>query len=534
MYKIMFVDDDPLILRRLHQILDWGTLDFEILPDAYDGISALALLKSAVPDIIICDINMPNMDGLELTAILKEHYPDVHCILLTVNDSFGCAQQALNIGVSHYLLKPIEPEPLKELILKILSQLDSSRKKENYISALYSKALLSERMIRDKFLNWLVSGRQNLDERQLKEKFEFYQIPLRGEEFQIIAVHIDSMDFPVSLGKHMDDLMQTAIKSIEDTLSDYSNCVVFTDSFYQCNILMGYEQDSGRPGPGIELVCRLLRDNLLFDLNLSAAVFYSCRYKGLSNIYRCYYETKFLSRYNLSVLNKGILSFEEYMKNAFDMEMDLDSIRSATFRLLRLDDGNGLAAHVRATLELPFARHSFDTFNMLRIDFVMTGLMFLRENKLALQDIFDRHYTPLSDVMELNEPEGCAAFLEQYFHRILEHIRGSKVSSSRRITEKCMELIEQNLSSPELSVKWLSSQLYMNENYLSRMFRREMNLPLVKYMMQKKMEAAKKYLDEGYTNLQEVARLTGFADPLYFSKCFKKEYGVAPSKYIGV
>ena len=73
MYKIMFVDDDPLIVRRLHQILDWRTLDFEILPDAYDGISALSQLKSAVPDIIICDINMPNMDGLELAAILKEH-----------------------------------------------------------------------------------------------------------------------------------------------------------------------------------------------------------------------------------------------------------------------------------------------------------------------------------------------------------------------------------------------------------------------------------------------------------------------------
>ena len=216
------------------------------------------------------------------------------------------------------------------------------------------------------------------------------------------------------------------------------------------------------------------------------------------------------------------------------MEMDLDSIRSATFRLLRSDDETGLDAHVHSTLKLPFARHSFDTFNMLRIDFVMTGLMFLRENKLALQDIFDRHYAPLSDVMELNEPDGCSAFLGSYFRRILEHIRGSKVSPSRRITEKCMELIEQNLSSPELSVKWLSSQLYMNENYLSRMFRREMNLPLVKYMMQKRMEAAKKYLDEGYANLQEVSRLTGFSDPLYFSKCFKKEYGVAPSKYIGV
>lgn len=533
MYKIMFVDDDPLILRRLHQILDWRALDFEILPDARDGISAISQLKSAVPDIIICDINMPNMDGLDLAAILKEHYPDVRCILLTVNDSFGCAQQALNIGVSHYLLKPIEPEPLKGLILKILSQLDSSREKENYISSLYSKALLNERMIRDKFLNWLVSGRQTLDERQLKEKLEFYQIPIHGEEFQIIAVHMDSLDFPVSMEKNMDGLLQTVIKSIEDTLSDYPNSVVFTDSFYQCNILMGYETNSGRPGPGVELVCRLLRDNLLFDLNLSAAIFYSCRYKGLSNIYRCYYETKFLSRYNPSVLDKGILSFEEYMRNAFDLETDLDSIRSATFRLLRSSDGSGLDAHVRATLEPPFARNSFDTFNMLRIDFVMTGLMFLRENKLALQDVFDRHYTPLSDVMELNGPDSCAAFLGDYFQGILEHIRGSKVSASRRITEQCMELVEQNLSSPGLSVKWLSSQLYINENYLSRMFRREMDLPLVKYMMQRKMEAAKKYLDDGYTSLQEVARLTGFSDPLYFSKCFKKEYGVAPSRYIG-
>ena len=115
-------------------------------------------------------------------------------------------------------------------------------------------------MIRDKFLNWLVSGRQTLDEQQLKEKFEFYQIPLCGEEFQIIAVHIESLDFPVSMEKNMDDLLQTAIKSIEDTLSDYPNCVVFTDSFYQCNILMGYEKNSGSPGPGTPLICRLLRE----------------------------------------------------------------------------------------------------------------------------------------------------------------------------------------------------------------------------------------------------------------------------------
>lgn len=157
--------------------------------------------------------------------------------------------------------------------------------------------------------------------------------------------------------------------------------------------------------------------------------------------------------------------------------------------------------------------------------------MFLQENKIALQDIFERHYAPLADIMEKNEPEECIAFLEHYFQKIIEYTQKSKVSSGRRVSEKCMELIGQNLASQELSVKWLSSQIYMNENYLSRLFRKEMNIPLVKYIMQKRMEAAKGYLNQGYTNLQQVSRMVGFADPLYFSKCFKKQYGIAPSQY---
>ena len=531
MYKIMFVDDDALIIRRLHQVLDWKSLGFDILPDASDGVMALRLIPAGLPDVIICDINMPNMDGLELAGKIKESYPQIQCILLTVNDSFGCAQQALNIGVDHYLLKPIEPIKLEKLIQKILVQLNSSRKQENYISSLHDKAVLNERMIRDKFLNWLVSGRQTLDDKQIKEKFGFYQIPLDAGEFQMISIHVNTPGFHDTDGKILEDLMQTATKSIEDTLSDYPNCVVFTDSFYQFNVLLGIRSDSPALGPSIGYLCRLLKDGLLFNLNLPVTVFYSRRYKGASNIYRCYYDTKFLSQYTSSIMDKGILSFDEYMQNAFDSEMDIDAVRTYTFRQLRSGDVKKLSAHLHTTLTLPFSRGAFDTFSMLRIDFVMTGLMFLQENKIALQDIFGRHYAPLADVMELNEPKECVIFLEHYYGEIIRYIQDSKVSSGRRISEKCIELIEQNIASQELSVKWLSSQIYINENYLSRLFRKEMNLPLVKYIMQKRMETARDYLNQGYTNLQQVSRMVGFTDPLYFSKCFKKHYGVAPSQY---
>ena len=108
MYRIMFIDDDSLILRRLHQILKWEELGFEILPDALNGAAALERIQEMPPDVIVCDINMPEMDGLTLAEKVKELYPGIQYILLTVNDSFGCAQQALNVGVDHYLLKPIE------------------------------------------------------------------------------------------------------------------------------------------------------------------------------------------------------------------------------------------------------------------------------------------------------------------------------------------------------------------------------------------------------------------------------------------
>lgn len=528
----MFVDDDSLVVRRLHQVLDWKNFGFEVLPSASSGSMALKLIKSSIPDVIICDINMPNINGLELIEIIKENYPLVQCILLTVNDSFGCVQQALNIGVNHYLLKPIDPVKLEKIIIKILNILNSSREHEVYVSSLYNKALLSERMIRDKFLNWLVSGRQMLNEKQILEKLVFYQIPLNAEEFQMISVHINNLEFCYKAENISEDFMQTVTKSIEDTLNDVPNCVVFTDSFYQFNILLGCSSKNTPLAPNVNYLCEHLRDSLLLNLNLQVTIFFSRRYKGVDNIYRCYYDTSFLSQSASYIIDDGVLSFDKYLKHSFDFKPDLDSIRADTFRMLRIGDKVQLLNHLQNTLKTPFTRGAFDMFRMLRIDFVLTGLMYLQENKLSLQDVFECHFSPLTDIVVLTTPDECIVFLSNYFERIINFIQVNKVSSARHIAEKCIKLIEQNISSQELSVKWLSEQIYINDNYLSRIFHKEIGMPLIKFIIQKRMQLAKNYLDRGYTNLGQISSLVGFTDPLYFSKCFKKQYGISPSLYI--
>ena len=221
----------------------------------------------------------------------------------------------------------------------------------------------------------------------------------------------------------------------------------------------------------------------------------------------------------------------KYTQSALEDSVDFDKLRSDTLKQLRKGDFETLKQHFYSALEHTVKIGSLESFNMLRIDFIMTGIMFLQENRIALPDVFHRHFSPLAEITERDNIDECLRFLEVYFGEILSYVKRHKISSGNRILEKCKELIFENISLQGMSVKWLSTQLYINENYLSRLFKTENGISLNRYIMKQRMDKAKQYLDEGSSNLQQISQMVGFADPFYFSKCFKKEYGIAPSKY---
>lgn len=539
MYKIMFVDDEPLILRRLHQLLNWEELNFFILPDASNGEEALKQMSAELPDIVVCDINMPDMDGLTLARHAKELYSSVHFVILTVNDSFGCAQQALNIGVDHYLLKPIDPSALHTILIQICETLDSSREEKLYLDSLKTKAQLSEQMIREKFINWLVNGRQPLSEEALQERFLFYQIPVHGQKFQILSVHINSLEEKIRDNLKAEELLEPAISIIEDTLSSFSNWVVFSDAFYNLNILLGFSDNqiyrnssSSSSLPSTDMIGKMLRENLLFHLNLPVTIFYSRCCTGARNLYLCYYETKFLFQYTPDIMQKGVLSFDEYVESTLNPSFNFDDLRTTILRELRVGNIKILTREIDSTLRKAIHTNSLESFNMLRIDFVMTGIMFLQENKISIQDVFQKHFSPLAEITQRNDADSCIVFLQEYFSQILKYIESNKISSRARTSERCMEFVHENLSNPALSVKWLASQLYINENYLSRLFKSETGHSLNRYILKERLITAKHYMDNEKVNLQQIASAVGFTDAFYFSKCFKKEFGVSPSSYL--
>lgn len=532
MYKILFVDDDPLIIKKLYQILDWEALGFVPIGSASDGESAMQLVRTEMPDVIISDINMPNMDGLAFASEVKALSANLQFILLTVNDSFGCAQQALNIGVCHYLLKPIEKSKLEALIKKVHTDLEQSHQQTLYVTKLQEKATLSERAIKEKFLNWVASGRQVLNEKQLQERFQFYNIHVTGKVFQILSIHINQLDQFLNSETDCNALLNTVNDCLENTLCDYRNYTVFSDSFYNMNILLGFEDMMSPDIQRTPAICQNLRNDLLFTLNLPVTISYSRIHQGYQNIYRCYFETKYLSRYNREAFNKGIFSYDSLLETAQFQHIDFDSMRLEILKHLRAGDLDKLTQFVRRSfLANAEKNNDYTYFHILRIDFIMTGILFIQENKLNMREIFNHHFEPLSEVIEKNDVSECMDFICNFYQTLLGYVSRNAISSGHSLTEKCMELVTENLGNPALSVKWLASQLYIHENYLSKQFHKEARTTLAKYISNQRLDAAKEYLDSGYTNQQAVAEMCGFHDPLYFSKCFKKRFGVAPSKY---
>lgn len=127
MYSVAIIDDEPLIVEGLSKTMAWNKWDCQVIGTACDGMEGMSLVREKKPDIVITDINMPKMDGLKMIAGLKSEFPDMQLIILTGYREFEYARQAIELGVSRFLLKPSKMNELEEAVETVTGRLDRMR-----------------------------------------------------------------------------------------------------------------------------------------------------------------------------------------------------------------------------------------------------------------------------------------------------------------------------------------------------------------------------------------------------------------------
>lgn len=138
MYKLMLADDERIIREGISSIVDWSDMDISLTGVAKNGIEAYEVISKDPPDIVLTDIKMPGMDGLELAKKVRDEYPETAVVVLSGYEEFELARKAMEYGVKHYLLKPCDKDDIIEVMKKILPEIEHRKRKENFVKQIQS------------------------------------------------------------------------------------------------------------------------------------------------------------------------------------------------------------------------------------------------------------------------------------------------------------------------------------------------------------------------------------------------------------
>ena len=236
-YKVVLVDDEVEVIDAIEQRIHWDILGFEVVGSATNGVKALELVEKQQPDVVITDIKMPYMDGLELARRLNKEYQNIHIIIFTGFDEFEYAKEAVHLEVEEYMLKPINALELTECMKRLKKALDKEREERLNVTKLENYLKDSLPVLQTNLFVSLIEGRVN---EEYCEKFlNAYQIDIKGPYYCCVIFHTSEHHVPDGMNPLL--LAMSVEHEIKDRLAPEWKNHMFT---YLGNALMIIELET--------------------------------------------------------------------------------------------------------------------------------------------------------------------------------------------------------------------------------------------------------------------------------------------------
>ena len=532
MYKVIIVDNEESIRERLLTLLERMKDDFEVIGSFQNGYDALVSGVTLQPDLIITDIKMPYIDGIELIKRAKLELPLLQSIIISGYDSFDYAKQAISLGVISYITKPINFEDLSEAMIKAKNELDKKLNVDKNIQNLQRKVDSALKLLQESDLNKLVSMKkipQNFNEKLIGDKIDlnYRYIVLGCFDFD---EENDSITF------EQDELVNFYLESfIKDEFEGLNiNFLTFNNSS-ETNILI-LTNDSFDKEKVQECLARVVS-----KINKTCGTSISC---GLSDIIdTSKYKDKYLSisfrmlhrhakrtlEYRTIMGGSLILFFEDIDQAKTQTgKVDENEYKSIGFEILygHLNEAKKIVSSIinRVTLENFKDTYYFVLNNIL--DAILNSCV----NLSALYNEYLTHIEIIHRVFDSKTNEATLQILDELINKIDDinkRFRMSKIESS---FNQIKLFIENNYKNPLLSLEDVAKELGYSVSYISAILKKN-NTSFTKYLTDIRMNASLPLLAKSNEKLITIANEVGYEDPYYFSHCFKKYFGTSPLEY---
>lgn len=525
MYRVLIVDDEPIVKIALKSIINWEEYGYTIVATASDGLEALDFAKKEAPDLIITDLKMPKMDGLTLINELNKLDYAGEILVISNYDDFDSVRSALVQGAANYILKvSIEAEPLKDILTDITERLHKKNQVLNITSASDSSSKNAS------------STQKSLFRNHLKDYLEAEDLP---EDILNKDDLTSNIEFPCNFGLiHLkvktDKSLDT--KLLFDTIFESLNDIRGKDIiFVNSSLILVFfpmQEDSSPSNTAImESIWTRLAQTLSMYMSIETDIAYSNLIETLSAFKTEYLHAKDLLSfcfYNpLGIINASSFTPRHYMDFAYYKDFAAEIQKNNNAKLeqtyTRIDELISLCAqkYVYPEILIKFFEKTLDMLEYLNPSHSAETHDYLDEQKDNIRTSMSAR--ELYDIMT----DSCSAIFAPITGLSLDN-----ANNIRQDVKAALSYINKNCYR-KISLDDIALYVGISPSYLSRIFKSETGLNITSYITKLKMEKAASLIKAAHsdTYLKEIALQVGIEDQLYFSRIFKKYYGISPSEY---
>ena len=542
MVKVYLVEDEIIIRQSIKNSIDWEKEGDEFVGDASDGELALPVILKEKPDILITDIRMPFMDGLELSRMVKAELPDIKIVILSGYDDFEYAKQAIKIGVAEYLLKPVSSAVLLEHLSEIAEKVRDEREDLALKKVYYQEMQENEELIKMKFLGELISGKLSLADAM--EKGKRFHMNLSGPFYRIILFKFIQEDH---VQAEQSEALAEAYEAVGNYVDGLKDAFRFQRgvegwAFLLTSVEEDMEAQTERFIEGLKEVIAPFEALTWFGgIGSEAARLRELRYSFREADKA--FAGRFVQEPN-QIISVEQLNYEQ-LDNEFDANIfgEINQFDQIITRFL----SSGSREEVESFVGALFTEISEDHFRSLMIrqyiimDIYATVLAFCK--KLRKDTGADGEAAGQMESLRENEEILKRAVLtaesvddiKDYIGTLLDHVIELRNTLSGRrysdIIRTARKRIEQDYMSEDISLNTVAAEVCMSPSYFSSVFSKEMGKTFIEYLTEVRMEKAKQYLVCSSMKTSEISYEVGYKDPHYFSYIFKKTQGCTPKEY---
>lgn len=526
MYKVILVDDEQSVIDGLMSLLNWEDYGYEIIATANSGEEAITLVLKHSPDLVVTDMNMDGLNGLELLQMIHQNAGNIKTLVISGYEDFSYARGALQYGAFDYLLKPVKTGELLNALIGISNELGNVN---DATSTDDTDEVLA--ILRSRFLFSLCSGEVK-DAMTIENELKRFDLNFDFNRYCVMILDLDFMDIHNDNDTYIKDNVElirfACANMIESGVGKSRERIVFYNFENRIYVFYGYSIVEGEE---LKEKHAELQKKISSFIKMPVTTGVSRIHSGVESIAKAYREAEATLKYKLIFGRNTLIYYsdvESFMRNTFEMPVDIEKkIVSAV--------AYGDLPNIKSMVNELFDNFMEQKARAEDIEAECTTLYQLINHSASEMSIdINEHISREIDKLRASFQHQNITIVMDTLIEGLSDITKSMLNGMsdnyKEIIIQICDFIKSNFHE-DISLNKMSERFFISPSYISRLFKEHTNGNFIDYLIQIRISEAKKLLASSNLKIYEISERVGYVNSKYFSQLFFKHVGKTPREY---